>query len=99
MAWADSLSRVNASLFRSFGVSATYYPTPGEEQAVTIIENDDIELVGYSSFAADRRKYVQFKKTEVATPKRGQKIKFDGVVYEIGPTVNDDDGVVEVLVR
>ena len=99
MAWADSLSRANTSLFRSFGVPATYYPTPGEERAVTVIENDDIELVGYSSFAADRRKYVQFRKSEVETPKRGQKVKIAGVVYEIGPTVSDDDGVVEVLVR
>ena len=95
MTFAALTARANVTLYRVFGVPATYTPAAGDPVACTVIPTerspDALVQFGQTAVIAAARLF-EVRATEVPTPARGDTLTVDGDTLTVSAEPRHPDG-------
>jgi hypothetical protein len=87
---ADLAGMFNAD---EFATSVTYTPLVGDSSTISVIISPALRTDGYESRVQTDHIEIEFLRSDISTPKRGDQLDDGSTVYElISPII--DDGVV-----
>lgn len=88
---AFNVPALDATCFDVFGVAATYTPSGGSGSAVTVIKDENVQVVsgGYSE-TTEERTVLSMMKSEVANPGRGDTVQIGATTYTLDQRISDD---------
>ncbi len=94
MAWSDAVAKANAAVMRTFGQAATYYPRFGPAVACTVVLDQALEprRAGDIEIRVPVR-VVRVRKSEIAEPRRDDKIQVGDQLMTIQSASLDIEGV------
>lgn len=71
--------------FRTWGVDAAYTPAGGAPRTIRVLLSRPDEIVDVGGFAhVGAATMVEIRKSEIATPKKGDGLTIDGEAYKLG---------------
>lgn len=92
---------LNAACFAEFGEAATYTPSGGGALAMRVIVDRTFDFApgGLESSVIERRTVLNIKKSDVATPGRGDICVIGATTYTVDQVIDDDGAIVKAVVR
>jgi len=84
----------------NLGADATYTPSGGSPSAVRVVVEHDVELVSVGvSDVSDRRTVIGVRKSDIASPGRGDTILVGSTTYTVDVVISDDSYETQVAVK
>lgn len=92
---------LNAACFTAFGEAGTYTPSGSAAQSITVIREHNVDFApgGAESLVVERRTVLHIRKTEIASPGRGDTCVVDGTTYTVDAVLSDDGHIVQAVAR